>query len=109
MKSFKTLFLRIRCISVINFFFNHTVAVQAQRENNFFLYLIKDECSFVSLRDVERAMQVMVWFYKHVDTLGRLMKKVTAEQRREEGLDVDKDDKEEEMVIKPLNIVCSTK
>ena len=54
-------------------------------------------------------MQVMVWFYKHVDILGRLMKKVTAEQRREEGLDVDKDDKEEEMVIKPLNIVCSTK
>ena len=94
---------------MINFFFNHTVAVQAQRENNFFFYLIKDECSFVSLRDVERAMQVMVWFYKHVDTLGRLMKKVTAEQRREEGLDVDKDDKEEEMVIKPLNIVCSTK
>ena len=85
------------------------MAVQAQRENNFFFYLIKDECSFVSLRDVERAMQVMVWFYKHVDTLGRLMKKVTAEQRREEGLDVDKDDKEEEMVIKPLNIVCSTK
>ena len=109
MKSFKTLFLRIRCISVINLFFNHTVAVQAQRENNFFFYLIKDECSFVSLRDVERAMQVMVWFYKHVDILGRLMKKVTAEQRREEGLDVDKDDKEEEMVIKPLNIVCSTK
>ena len=109
MKSFKTLFLRIRCISVINLFFNHTVAVQAQRENNFFFYLIKDECSFVSLRDVERAMQVMVWFYKHVDTLGGLMKKVTAEQRREEGLDVDKDDKEEEMVIKPLNIVCSTK
>ena len=85
------------------------MAVQAQRENNFFFYLIKDECSFVSLRDVERAMQVMVWFYKHVDTLGGLMKKVTAEQRREEGLDVDKDDKEEEMVIKPLNIVCSTK
>ncbi|RMX46188.1 hypothetical protein pdam_00007847 [Pocillopora damicornis] len=62
-----------------------------------------DECSFVSLRDVERAMQVMVWFYKHVDTLGRLMKKVTAEQRREEGLDVDEDDEEEEMdSISPL-------
>ena len=82
--------------------------MQAQRRSNHF-FLIKDECSFVSLRDVERAMQVMVWFYKHVDTLGGLMKKVTAEQRREEGLDVDKDDKEEEMVIKPLNIVCSTK
>ena len=72
-------------------------------------FLIKDECSFVSLRDVERAMQVMVWFYKHVDTLGRLMRKVTADQRREEGLDIDEDDKEEEMVIKPFNILCSTK
>ena len=54
-------------------------------------------------------MQVMVWFYKHVDTLGGLMKKVTAEQRREEGLDVDEDDEEEEMVIKPLDILCSIK
>ena len=54
-------------------------------------------------------MQVMVWFYKHVDTLGRLMKKVTAEQRREEGLDVDEDDEEEEMVIKPIDILCSIK
>ena len=109
MKSFKTLFLHIRGISVINCFFNHTVAVQAQSENNLFFFLIKDECSFVSLRDVERAMQVMVWFYKHVDTLGRLMRKVTADQRREEGLDIDEDDKEEEMVIKPFNILCSTK
>ena len=54
-------------------------------------------------------MQVMVWFYKHVDILGRLMKKVTAEQRREEGLDVDEDDEEEAMVIKPLDILCSIK
>ena len=53
-------------------------------------------------------MQVMVWFYKHVDTLGRLMRKVTAEQRREEGLDVDEDDDEEEVVIQPFNIFCSS-
>ena len=97
-----------RCISVINCSVNHTVAVQAQRENSLFFFLIKDECSFVSLRDVERAMQVMVWFYKHVDTLGKLMRKVTAEQRREEGLDVDEDDDEEEVVIQPFNILCSS-
>ena len=59
----------------------------------------KDECSFVSLRDVERAMQVMVWFYSHVDTLGRLMKKVITEQRREEGDEVDEDDDVDEDVI----------
>ena len=27
----------------------------------------KDECSFVSLRDVERAMRVLVWFYTKLD------------------------------------------
>ncbi|XP_051523957.1 E3 ubiquitin-protein ligase rnf213-beta-like isoform X2 [Myxocyprinus asiaticus] len=29
----------------------------------------KDECSFVSLRDVERSMSVLVWFYNHRDHL----------------------------------------
>ncbi|KAK2555497.1 E3 ubiquitin-protein ligase rnf213-alpha [Acropora cervicornis] len=33
----------------------------------------QDECSFVSLRDVERAMKVMVWFYNHRDALDHLM------------------------------------
>ena len=51
----------------------------------------------MSLRDVERAMQVMVWFYKHVDTLGRLMKIVITKQRREEGEEVD-DDEEDEVI-----------
>ena len=77
------------------------MAVQTRIENNPFLFLIKDECSFVSLRDVERAMQVMVWFYKHADTLGRLMREVTAEQRRR--------NEEEEVVIKPFDILCSNK
>ena len=69
-------------------------------------FLFKDECSFVSLRDVERAMQVMVWFYNHVDTLGRLMKKVIAEQRREEGNDVDEDDDDD---VSDYAILCSLK
>ena len=51
----------------------------------------------MSLRDVERAMQVMVWFYNHVDTLGRLMNKVLTEQRREEGLDDDEDDDDDDV------------
>uniref|UniRef100_UPI00398F666A E3 ubiquitin-protein ligase rnf213-alpha-like isoform X2 n=1 Tax=Pristiophorus japonicus TaxID=55135 RepID=UPI00398F666A len=29
----------------------------------------KDECSFVSLRDVERCMEVLVWFYEHKEML----------------------------------------
>ena len=46
-------------------------------------------------------MQVMVWFYKHVDRLGRLMREVIAEQLREVDFDVDEDDDEE--VITPFN------
>ena len=38
-------------------------------------------------------MEVMVWFYNHSDTLGRLMRKVISEKRREEGQGSDKDDK----------------
>ena len=41
----------------------------------------------MSLRDVERAMQVMVWFYNHVDILGKLMTEVLVDQRRQEGYD----------------------
>ena len=52
----------------------------------------------MSLRDVERTMQVMVWFYQHVDTLGRLMKKVISEQRRQEGEDVGEDDVDEKVI-----------
>ncbi|CAK6965023.1 E3 ubiquitin-protein ligase rnf213-beta isoform X3 [Scomber scombrus] len=29
----------------------------------------EDECSFVSLRDVERSMKVLVWFYQHSEVL----------------------------------------
>ena len=50
----------------------------------------------MSLRDVERAMQVLVWFYNHVDTLSRLMNKVLTEQRREEGRDDDEDDDDDD-------------
>ena len=52
----------------------------------------------MSLRDVERAMQVMVWFYNHADTLGRLMKIVITKQRREEGKEVD-DDEEDKVIL----------
>ena len=55
----------------------------------------------MSLRDVERAMQVMVWFFKHVNILGRLMRRIITEQRREEGEEMEDDDgeNEEEVII----------
>ena len=54
-------------------------------------HFFKDECSFVSLRDVERAMQVLVWFYKRLDILGKLMMEVRIEERKQEGYDVIED------------------
>ena len=35
---------------------------------------IQDECSFVSLRDVERAMIVFEWFYEKNDFFQELLK-----------------------------------
>ena len=63
----------------------------------------------MSLRDVERAMQVMVWFYNHVDTLGRLMKKVLTEQRREEGLDDDEVDDDDDVSNNAFQIFNTVK
>ncbi len=33
----------------------------------------QDECSFVSLRDIERVMEVMVWFFEHGQELFQMM------------------------------------
>jgi chorismate-pyruvate lyase len=43
----------------------------------------KDECSFVSLRDVERVLEVMTWFYRQTEE-GLLS---------EENMDFDEDKK----------------
>uniref|UniRef100_A0A669PUC8 RING-type E3 ubiquitin transferase n=2 Tax=Phasianus colchicus TaxID=9054 RepID=A0A669PUC8_PHACC len=40
-----------------------------------------DECSFVSLRDVERCMEVFKWFYKHSDLLLEELEKYLEEKR----------------------------
>lgn len=49
---------------------------------------LQDECSFVSLRDVERVMNVMVWFYKHrtylFESINERAEEFYAQQRRGE-------------------------
>ncbi len=37
-------------------------------------------------------MQVMVWFYNHVDALSRLMEKVVTDERMEEGHDINENE-----------------
>ena len=59
------------------------------------LLITQDECSFVSLRDVERAMKVMVWFYNHRDALNPLMDEHLNDPD-EESDDEDDDDSEDD-------------
>ncbi|XP_032428579.1 E3 ubiquitin-protein ligase rnf213-alpha-like isoform X2 [Xiphophorus hellerii] len=42
----------------------------------------KDECSFVSLRDVERCMQVFVWFYKNHSMFAKNLKDSMQQQTK---------------------------
>ncbi|XP_071430029.1 E3 ubiquitin-protein ligase RNF213 isoform X2 [Pithys albifrons albifrons] len=44
-----------------------------------------DECSFVSLRDVERCMEVFKWFYKHSQLLLRELEKYLAQKKTPKG------------------------
>ncbi|XP_053850563.1 E3 ubiquitin-protein ligase RNF213 [Vidua macroura] len=44
-----------------------------------------DECSFVSLRDVERCMEVFKWFYGHRELLLRELEKYLAERKAPKG------------------------
>jgi len=55
-----------------------------------------DECSFVSLRDVERAMNVMVWFYNHLEVLNPLMDETNDDQDEESDSDSDLDDSDDD-------------
>ncbi|CAH3163087.1 unnamed protein product, partial [Porites evermanni] len=55
----------------------------------------KDECSFVSLRDVKRAMEVMVWFHKHYKYFAPLLQSEEQESIERRESEQDEDDKEE--------------
>lgn len=43
----------------------------------------QDECSFVSLRDVDRALKVMMWFYRKGELLFTLMDKKANKRLKE--------------------------
>lgn len=42
-------------------------------------FVFQNECSFVSLRDVERTMNVMIWFYQHREVFRPLLEKIASE------------------------------
>jgi hypothetical protein len=55
-------------------------------------FFLQDECSFVSLRDVERVLQVMSWFYRQSEDDELLFQKI-----REESEYSDTESEEENM------------
>ncbi|XP_043570814.1 E3 ubiquitin-protein ligase rnf213-alpha-like isoform X1 [Chiloscyllium plagiosum] len=50
-------------------FLHAEIIMQVLAASQTFMRQKKDECSFVSLRDVERCMKVLVWFYEHRESL----------------------------------------
>lgn len=56
---------------------------------------LQDECSFVSLRDVERTLSVFGWFY-HQDNIFEKMDQLTNSEILDS--DIESDDDEEETV-----------
>ena len=49
--------------------------------------VFQDECSFVSLRDVERTLKVMAWFYRHRALLFELMANMEREELEQSGVE----------------------
>ncbi|KAK3715936.1 hypothetical protein QZH41_016501 [Actinostola sp. cb2023] len=55
----------------------------------------RDECSFVSLRDVERTMIVMIWFYEHRDVFQPLLEVIAGEESHKEEEPSDSEDSDD--------------
>ena len=66
------------------------------------LFLYQDECSFVSLRDVDRVLSVMSWFYGQSQDTRTLFDEMDGQlfdedaNIEENDLDEDEDEEEEE-------------
>ncbi|XP_061741549.1 E3 ubiquitin-protein ligase rnf213-alpha-like isoform X1 [Nerophis ophidion] len=73
---------------------------QALSASQKYMRSMKDECSFVSLRDVERCMQTFVWFYdNHARFFAELEKYVTDQKRDQQQKQDQSVPKEKDSVI----------
>ena len=69
----------MKCFAWINTWIWDCLRVWKNIAKFIYLYLLQDECSFVSLRDVERAMLVFEYFYDKMDLFSPLMDSVKTE------------------------------
>ena len=66
----------------------------------------------MSLRDVERAMRVMVWFYNHRDALNPLMDEKLEEEDEEsedENENIDDEEEDEQDDLHKVKGICPLK
>ena len=66
----------------------------------------------MSLRDVERAMRVMVWFYNHCDALNPLMDEELEEEdeeSEEENENIDDEEEDEQDDLHKVKGICPLK
>lgn len=67
-----------------------------------FQFEFKDECSFVSLRDVERVLQVMSWFFRQSNEDQLLFRRMRGElEDSDSDSETDSDDESTEEILPP--------
>lgn len=65
-------------------------------------HAFQDECSFVSLRDVERVLQVMSWFFRQSNEDQLLFRRMRGElEDSDSETDSDSDDESTEEILPP--------
>jgi hypothetical protein len=64
----------------------------------------QDECSFVSLRDVERAMIVFKYFYEKMDIFAPLIEEKQREEEEEEEEDSNDEGSDDEGMVKLMAV-----
>ena len=68
--------------------------------------MLQDECSFVSLRDVERVLEVMSWFYRQSEDDHLLFRKMKDES---DGSESESEDENMEVEQPQQVILCGVK
>ena len=65
----------------------------------------QDECSFVSLRDVDRTLQVMLWFYKWFYNHSDLFELMNDKAADEFNHETDEDELEVRQMVVTLTVI----
>ena len=81
---------------LISFVLYYAFKIVDEEIHNF--YHLQDECSFVSLRDVDRALNVMSWFYAQSQEEHTLFANIDRFVDVDEMFDEDEENSEEEEV-----------